>query len=87
MKHQFYGSHTVFEGDVQSLKREKLDENRMKLSLLHQHIFDGFELLMPTGNSWIRPHTAYCAIAKKLLCNNIAVYHGVIRAGRATDCV
>ena len=47
MIHQFCGRHTVLEGNVQSLGREKLYPNRLKLSLFHRHKLDVSELVMP----------------------------------------
>ena len=46
IKHHICVSYAVFEWDVQSLKREKLDPNRLKLSVLHRHILDVSELVM-----------------------------------------
>ena len=66
MQHHFCGLYAVFEGDVQSLNREKLDPNRLKLPLLHWQILDVSDLVMPTGSIVKRPHTAYGAIASKL---------------------
>ena len=63
MKHDFCVRYAVFKGDVQC---EKLDPNRLKLSLIHRHILDVSELVMSTGSSGKRPHTAYGAIASKL---------------------
>jgi len=48
MKHYFCGCRAVLEGDVQPLEREELDQYRLKLPLLHQHIVDVSELVMPT---------------------------------------
>jgi len=55
MKHHFCGSNAVFERDVQSLEREKIVPNRLKLSLLHRHILDVSELVMSTGSSGETP--------------------------------
>ena len=40
--------------------------NRLKLPLIHRHIFDVSELLMSTGSGRKRPHTAYGTISYKL---------------------
>ena len=66
MKDHIFGRYAVFEGDVQSLEREELDPNRLKLSLLHWHILAFSELVISRGNIGKRPHTAYGAIAYKL---------------------
>jgi len=66
MKHHFCRLHTIFEWNVQSLEREKLYPNRLKLPLLYWHILDVSELVMSTGNILKRPHTAYGAIGYKL---------------------
>ena len=66
IKHHFCGRYAVFEGDVQSLEREKLDPNRLTLPLLHRYILDVSELVILTGSGGKRPHTAYGAIAYKL---------------------
>ena len=73
MEHHFCGRHTVFEWNVQSLEREKLDPNRLKLPLLHRHILDVLELVMSTGSIGKHTHAAYGAIAYKLWRNNITV--------------
>ena len=44
----FCGRYAVFEGDVQSIEREKLNPNRLKLLLLQRHILDVSELVAPT---------------------------------------
>ena len=56
----------VLEGDVQSLEREKLHPDRLKLPTLHRHILDVSELVMSTESGRLRPHTAHCAFAYKL---------------------
>ena len=66
MKHHFCRRHTIFEWNVQSLEREKLDPNRLKLPLLYRHILDVSEFVKPTGSSGKRPHTAYGAITYKM---------------------
>jgi len=66
MKHHFCRRHNILEWDVQSLEREKLDPNRLKLPLLHRHILDVSELVMSAGSDRKRPHTAYGDIAYKL---------------------
>ena len=66
MKHQICGRHDVLEGDVQSLEREKIELYRLKLPLLHRHILDVWELLMPTGSCGKRPHKTDGAIVYKL---------------------
>ena len=63
MKHHFCGRHTVFDGNVQSLEREKFDPNGLKLPLLHRHTVDLSELVMSTGSVGKRPHTTDGAIA------------------------
>jgi len=72
---------------VQSLERDKRDPYRLKFPLVHRHILDVSELVMPTGSGRKRSHTAYGAIAYKLGRYKITVYHGVIRAGRDVDCL
>ena len=67
MKHHLRTRHIIFEWNVQSLEREKLNPNRLKLSLLHRDILDVSELVMSTGSGWKRPHTAYFAIGYKLV--------------------
>ena len=66
MKHHFCGRHAVLEGDVQQLERVKLDPFKLKISLLHRHVLDVTDLVMPTGSIGKRPHTADGAIAYKL---------------------
>jgi len=66
MKHQFCRRHTIFEWNVQSLKREKLDPHMLKLPLLHRHLLDVSELVMSNGSGRKHPHTAYGAIGYKL---------------------
>ena len=66
MKHHFCRRHTIFEWNLQSLEREKLDPNGLKLPLLHRHILDVSELVMSTGSGRKRPHTAYGDIGYKL---------------------
>ena len=66
MKHHFCGRYAVFEGNVQSLEREKLDPNRMKLPRLHRHILAVSELVMSTVSCEKRPQIAYGAITYKL---------------------
>ena len=66
MKHHFFRRHAILEWDMQSLEREKIDPNRLKLPLLYRHILDDAELVMSTGSGWKRPHTAYGAIGYKL---------------------
>jgi len=86
MKHHFCRCHTILEWDVQSLEREKLHPNRLKLPLPYRDILDVSELVMSAGGRRKRPHTAYVAIAYKLGRNNITVYHGVIGTGHDIDC-
>jgi hypothetical protein len=66
MKHHFCGRRAVLERDVQPLERENLDPYRLKLPLLHRHIVDVSELVMPTGSGGERPHITDGAIAYKL---------------------
>ena len=66
MKHHFCRCHTIFEWNVQYLERDKLDPNRLKLPLLHRHIFDVSELIMSAVSGRKSPHTAYGAIAYNL---------------------
>jgi hypothetical protein len=47
MKHDFCVRYAAFKGDVQC---EKLDPNRLKLSLIHRHKLDVSELVMSTRN-------------------------------------
>ena len=65
MKQHFCRRYTVLEGDFQSLEREKLDPNRLKLPLLHRSTLDVSEFVMSTGSARKRAHTAYGAIAYK----------------------
>ena len=50
MKHYFCGRRAVLEWDVQPLERKELDPYRLKMPLLHRHIVDVSELMMPTGS-------------------------------------
>jgi hypothetical protein len=87
MKHHFRGRHTLLERDVQPLERENLDPYRLKLPLLHRHLVNVSDLVMPTGSGGKRPHTTGGAIAYKLWWYKITVHHGVNRAGCDVDCV
>ena len=49
IKHHLFGRYAVFEGDIHSLEREKLDSYRVTLSLLHRHILYVSEIVMSTG--------------------------------------
>jgi len=66
MTNNFCGRRAVLEGDMQHLVREELDTYRLKLPLLHRHIVDVPELVVPTGRRGERPHTMDFAIAYKL---------------------
>ena len=66
MKHHICRLYTIFECNVQSLEREKLDPNRVKLPLHHRHILEVSELVMLTGSGPKRPHTPYGYIGYKL---------------------
>jgi len=66
MNHHICQRHNILEWVMESLEREKLDLNGLKLPLLHRHILDVSELVMSTGSGRKRPHTAYGAIAYKL---------------------
>ena len=79
MKHHFCRRQNLLELNMQSLEREKLDPNGQKLPQHHRQILDISELVMSTGSSRKRQHTAYGAIGYKLGRNNIIEYHCVIR--------
>ena len=66
MKHHVFGRRAVLEGDVQPLEFEELDPYRLKFTLLHRHILDVSELVMPTGSVGERPYKPDGAIAYKL---------------------
>ena len=51
---------------MQPLEREELDPHKLKLPLLHRHIVDVTELVMPTGSGGERPYKPDGAIAYKL---------------------
>jgi hypothetical protein len=46
MKHHFCRRHIILDWNVQSLEREKLDPNILKLPLLYRHILDISDLVM-----------------------------------------
>ena len=52
--------------DVQTLQREKIDQYRLKLLLIHRYKVEVSKLMMSTGSSGERPHTTGCAIEYEL---------------------
>ena len=67
MKHHFCGLRAILEGDLQLLEREELDPYRLKLLLLHRHILDVSELVMPIGSGGELPHTTDGSIVQQIV--------------------
>ena len=66
MKHHFYGSCAILEGEVQPFEREELGTYRLELPLHNRHKADVSELVMPTGRCAEIPHKTDGAFAHKL---------------------
>jgi hypothetical protein len=73
MKHYLRGRYAIIEGDVQTIRRQKLNSDVLESPLLHGHVMHVLKLAMTRYVDDERPHAPDGAIAHELWSYHIAV--------------